>query len=254
MDVSKSKVLGHLPVGLRGELMLAFNDIVKNFRNGKWGPTELDGGKLCEVVYSILKGYTDGSYPAKASKPRDMVTACRQLEQTASTFPRSVRIQIPRVIVALYEVRNNRGVGHVGGEVDPNHMDAVMVLYNARWIMAELIRIFHDVDIPTATEVVEALTEREVPLIWSVNGQKRILSGNLKTKEKVLLLLYSETSSSVSEADLVAWTEHSNAAVFRRDILVKGHKARLWEYDKKSKTVSLSPLGASEVETKLLNK
>ena len=32
----------------------------------------------------------------------------------------SVRIQISRMIVALYEVRNNRNVGHVGSEVDPN--------------------------------------------------------------------------------------------------------------------------------------
>lgn len=249
-----AKVLGHLPAGLRGELLHAFNDIVANFRNGKWEPSELDGGKLSEVVYTILKGYTDGSYPARASKPRDMVTACRQLEQAASSFPRSVRIQIPRVLIALYEVRNNRGVGHVGGEVDPNHMDAAMVLHNARWIMAELIRVFHNVDVATATAAVETLTEREVPLMWSINGQKRILGSNFKTKEKVLLLLYSEPSASVSEANLVAWTEHSNAAVFRRDILVKGHKARLWEYDKKAKTISLSPLGMTEVETKLLNK
>lgn len=249
-----AKVLGNLPTGLRDELLRAFNDIVTNFRNGKWEPSELNGGKLCEVAYTILKGHTDGSYPANASKPRDMVTACRQLEQAASSFPRSIRIQIPRVLIALYEVRNNRGVGHVGGEVDPNHMDAAMVLHNARWIMSELIRVFHNVDIPTATEAVEALTEREIPLIWSINGQKRILSGNFKTREKVLLLLYAQPSTSVSEADLVAWTEHSNAAVFRRDILVKGHKARLWEYDKRSKTISLSPLGMTEVETKLLNK
>lgn len=249
-----AKVFGHLPDGLRGELLHAFNDIVTNFRNGKWEPSELNGGKLCEVVYTILKGYTDGSYPAGASKPGDMVTACRQLEQAASSFPRSVRIQIPRVLIALYEVRNNRGVGHVGGEVNPNHMDAAMVLHNARWIMAELIRVFHSVDVASATAAVETLTEREIPLIWSINGQKRILRGNFKTKEKVLLLLYSEPSTSVSEADLVAWTEHSNAAVFRRDILVKGHKARLWEYDKKAKTISLSPLGMTEVETKLINK
>jgi len=249
-----SLALGHLPDGLRDELLLTFNEIVTNFRNGKWEPSELNGGKLCEVVYTILKGYTDGSYPTNASKPRDMVTACRQLEQAASSFPRSVRIQIPRVLVALYEVRNNRGVGHVGGEVDPNHMDAAMVLHNARWIMAELIRVFHDVDVATAAAAVETLTEREIPLIWGVNGQKRILSGNFKTKEKVLLLLYSQPSTSVSEDDLVAWTEHSNAAVFRRDILVKGHKARLWEYDKRSRMVNLSPLGAAEVEAKLLNK
>lgn len=47
-----------------------------------------------------------------------MVDACERLEQApASKFPRSVRIQIPRVLIAFYEIRNNRGVGHVGGDV-----------------------------------------------------------------------------------------------------------------------------------------
>lgn len=251
--MDSTKVFGQLPVGLRDELLQAFNKIATGFREGKWEPSELNGGKLCEVVYSILKGYTDSSYPVMASKPTDMVAACRQLEQAPSTFPRSVRIQIPRVLIALYEVRNNRGVGHVGGEVDPNHMDALMVLHSAKWVMAELIRIFHNVDTDMASTVVEALSERETPLIWNIDGKKRVLSDKFKMREKVLLLLYSEVSR-VTEAELVQWTEHSNAAVFRRDILVKGHKARLWEYDKGSKTINISPVGIKEVETKLLNK
>jgi hypothetical protein len=86
-----------------------------------------------------------------------MVDACRQLEQASSTFPRSIKVQIPRVLLALYEVRNNRGVGHVGGEVNPNHMDASMVLHSSKWLVAELVRIFHNVDTAIATAVVEAL-------------------------------------------------------------------------------------------------
>lgn len=248
-----AKVLGQLPPGLREELLKAFDKIVTNYRESKWEPSELNGGKFCEVVYSILKGFVDGTYPDKASKPNDMVVACRQLEQASSTHPRSVRIHIPRMLLTLYEVRNNRGVGHVGGEVDPNHMDSAMVFYSARWVMAELIRIFHNVDVSVASAAVEALTEREIPLIWNVNGKKRILSGKFTMKEKVLLLLYSETSS-VAEADLIAWTEHSNPAIFRRDVLVKGHKNRLWEYDKPTKTIAISPIGISMVETRLLNK
>lgn len=250
--MKKDELFGNLPETLRNELVDEFNKIVKNYREERWEPSELSGGKLCEIVYSILAGHVAGTYPKRSSKPSNMVDACKALEK-ASSFPRTVRIQIPRVLVALYEVRNNRGVGHVGGDVDPNHMDAVMVLYSTRWIMAELIRIFHNVDIPTATAAVEVLAEREIPFIWSVDGKKRILRTKLKAKEKTLLLLYSEATNSVNEVDLVAWIEHSNPAVFRRDIIVKGHKARLWEYDKESKTISLSPLGVAEVEAKLLN-
>ncbi len=114
---------------LRDELLGAFNEIVKNFRQRRWEPSELNGGKLCEVVYSILRGYVSGKYVARAKKPSNMVDACKKLETDtdAKAVPRSIRIQIPRMLVALYEIRNNRNVGHVGGDIDPNHMDAMCV-------------------------------------------------------------------------------------------------------------------------------
>jgi hypothetical protein len=121
-------VFGTLPVSLRDELLKAFGEIVKNFRERRWEPAELNGGKLCEVVHGILRGYIDGEYPTRAKKPKNMVDACRQLEQDGASAPRSIQIQIPRMLVALYEIRNNRNVGLVGGDVDPNHMDAVCVL------------------------------------------------------------------------------------------------------------------------------
>src|SRR5262249_41243927 len=103
--------------GLRTPLLAAFNEIMRNFRERRWEPSELNGGKLCEVVYSILRGHVDGKMPATPSKPKNMNDACRAIESDpkATAFPRAVRIQIPRMLVSLYEIRNNRGVGHVGG-------------------------------------------------------------------------------------------------------------------------------------------
>ena len=245
-----AQALGNLPATLRDELLTAFNEIVTNYRESKWEPSELNGGKLCEVVYTILKGYTESNYPARSSKPSNMVDACKSLEKAGSSFPRSVKIQVPRILIALYEVRNNRGVGHVGGEVDPNHMDATVVLSMSKWILAELVRIFHNVDTKTAAEVVELLTEREIPMIWLVNGKKRVLKTGLSMKDKTLVLLYSEPV--VGESTLFGWVEHTNSAVYRRDILVKGHKNKLWEYDKTAKTVTLSPVGSDYVERELL--
>ncbi len=245
-----AQALGGLPTTLRDELLTAFNEIVTNYRESKWEPSELNGGKLCEVVYTILKGYTEGNYPAYSSKPSNMVDACKSLEKAGPNFPRSVKIQVPRMLTALYEVRNNRGVGHVGGEVDPNHMDATVVLSMSKWILAELVRIFHNVDTKIATEIVELLTEREIPMIWLVNGKKRVLKTGLSMKDKTLVLLYSEPL--VDELTLFGWVEHTNSAVYRRDILVKGHKNKLWEYDKVSKTITLSPVGSDYVERELL--
>lgn len=246
-----ASALGAIPPTLRQELLRAFHQIVKNFRERRWEPAELNGGKLSEVVYSILKGYANGSYPAHASKPKNMVLACQSLETEAATAPRSIRIQIPRMLIALYEIRNNRNVGHVGGDVEPNHMDAVCVLQMAKWIMAELVRVLHDVGIDEASEIVEGLVERDTPLIWEVGGRKRVLNHHLTMRDKTLLLLHA-TTPPVAESELVRWVEHSNASVYRRDILRKLHRERLVEYDAVTQTVQISPTGIADVEDRIL--
>lgn len=241
--------LGHLPASLRAELLAALNEIVQSFRAGRWEPSELNGGKLSEVVFTVIRGHADGTMPARASKPRNMVEACRALE-TETALPRSLRIQIPRMLIALYEIRNNRGVGHVGGDVDPNHMDAVTVLAMAKWVVAELVRVFHKVDTATATAVTDALIDREVPLIWSTGSRKRVLNTTLTLREKTFLLLYGEAGP-VAERDLISWIQPSRPSDYRSKVLRRGHRDKLIEYDETAATVELSPLGARLVEDQL---
>lgn len=247
--LAPSTVLGSLPAGLRDPLIASLNEVTTNYRLGKWTASELDAGKLCEITYSILNGHVAGKFPTKPSKPRDMVGSCRALEQ-AKGFPQSVRITVPRVLIALYEIRNNRGVGHVGGDVDSNHMDATFVHAASRWVVAELIRLFHSVDTTIATQLVDALVERVVPGIWTVGSVRRVLATDLSMKEKTLLLLYG-SALPISERDLVAWIEHSNASVYRRDVLAPAHKDRLIEYERAEGLVHLSPRGAAWVEDRL---
>jgi hypothetical protein len=244
--------LAGIPDGLRSELLASLNEIERNFRERRWEPSELNGGKLCEVVYSVIRGHGDGKYPARATKPKNMADACKALEQLDSgKFSRAFRIQIPRVLVALYEVRNNRGVGHVGGDVNPNAMDAAFVLSSSKWLVAELIRAFHAVDTDEAERAVELLIERTLPVIWQVGDVRRVLVPGLSMRSKTMLLLY-HTSGWVEERALVAWVEHSNPAVYRRDVLAKSHKDRLLEYDRTGARAMISPLGVNLVEKELL--
>jgi hypothetical protein len=251
MSIASSAFLSALPSGLRDVLVESFNTIMKNFREGRWEPAELNGGKLCEITYTILKGYVDGKFPTAPSKPKNMVDACKELEKAdQNIFPRSVRIQIPRVIAALYEIRNNRGVGHVGGDVNPNHMDAVLVVEMAKWIVAEIVRIFHNVDTATAQAIVDSLIERTIPIVWEVNGQRRVLDSSLSARDQTLLLLY-QSPVPLHEKQLVGWVEHSNPAVYRRDVLQRCHKQRFLNYDRPSGIVHISPAGSKYVEENL---
>jgi len=227
-----------------------FQEILRNYREHRWEPSELNGGKLCETAYTIVRGYADSGYPAKPAKPANMLAACQSLEKEGNRIPRSIRLQIPRLITFLYEVRNNRGIGHVGGDVDPNAMDAALVVAGAKWLMSELVRVFHDVDTATAQATVERLTERTIPIVWEVGGQRRVLEPSMKMNDKMLILLYSATGP-VAERNLVEWIEHSNPSVFRRDVIRAAHKMKLVEYDEKAKTVAISPVGIRYVEANL---
>ena len=58
MKLDASTALGQLPAGLRAELLTEFGKITLNYRDGRWEAQNLDGGRLCEVAYTILDGYT----------------------------------------------------------------------------------------------------------------------------------------------------------------------------------------------------
>lgn len=246
MTLAPADAFQSLPTGLRDDLLNAYNDIVKNYAERRWEPASLNGGKLCEAAYTIVRGIADGQFPGRSKKPRNMVDACKDMEKE-TTQPRSVKIQIPRMIVALYEIRNNRGVGHAGGDVDPNEMDATAVLYTSKWLVAELVRIMHTLTTTEATEIVEALIKRQVALVWTSGDKKRVLKTGLTWKKNTLLLLLSETGQ-VAEADLFRWVEHKSLAVYRRDVLRPGHKERLWEYDETTRTIHVLTPGIEAAE------
>ncbi|MEV6441157.1 hypothetical protein [Amycolatopsis sp. NPDC051716] len=250
MTVSASSALSVLPSGLRDDLLGAFNEIAKNYRQRHWEPAELNGGKLCEAAYSVVRGHIDGNYPPRASGPRNMLDACKQLEKETNAS-RSFRIQIPRIIVALYEIRNNRGVGHAGASIDPNHMDATVVLYMSKWLLSEIIRELHSLSTDEAAAVIESLTQRETELLWIDGDKRRVLAQGLTWRQRALLLLLSKPDT-VSENELLAWLEHPQKARLRRDILRPAHKERLIEFDETSGTVTLLPPGIAEAEAILL--
>jgi len=249
--ILRDDFLHGIPSGLRADLLSSYGQILRNYREQRWEPAELNGGKLCEAAYTILRGYVDGSYASHASKPKNMVDACRALEKAGAGFPRSVTIQIPRMLMALYEIRNNRGVGHLGGDVNPNAMDALCVLEMSKWIVSELVRIFHNVTTEEAAALVSSLIQRNIPLIWQVGGKLRVLKPNMAMKDKTLALLY-HCVDPVPEQNLLEWVEHSNASVFRRDILRKSHREKFLEYDEKAGTALISPIGIDYVEASVL--
>jgi hypothetical protein len=239
------QAFGVLPDGLRDPLLAEYRTIISNFLERRWTPSELGGGKFCEIVYTILDGHAKGTYSPTPSKPQAFVKACRQLEQNGQE-PRSFQILIPRMLPALYEVRSNRGVGHAGGDVDPNHMDATVVMGMANWIMGELIRVLHNLPIQEAQRVVDSVAERRVPLVWEGEGVKRVLRPGLPLGDEVLILVATSATPPTTK-ELMAWTDYSEKKYFVR-LLRKLQGERKIEFNEAADRVVILPPGAEEAQ------
>ena len=240
-----ARAFSALPKGLRDPLLAEYESIIQNFVEGRWSPAELSGGRFSEIVYTILDGHAKGGYSAKPVKPANFVAASRGLEQNVHE-PRSFQILIPRALSALYEIRNNRGVGHVGGDVDPNHMDATAVVAISSWIMAELVRVLHDLTTNEARELVDQFAERRTPLVWHGSNVKRVLDSSLALKDQILVLL-AHSAIGVLVTDLQRWTGYSNKTYFLR-LLRAIHRGRLVELSADEACVQLLPPGQQYVE------
>lgn len=243
--ITTEQALATIPDGLREPLLEEYGTILRNYLERRWTPSELSGGRFCEIVYTILNGYSTGNYPSSPTKPTNFVEACRALESNTSN-PRSFQILIPRILPALYEIRSNRGVGHVGGDVNSNHIDASVVLSITSWIMAELIRVFHNIDIQDAQKIADSLVDHQTPLVWQSGDIRRVLKPDLSIRNQILLL--SSMSKSVTRDDLLCWIEPSNRSYFYR-LLREMHRSRLIELSSDETTIELLPPGMAIVES-----
>ena len=243
--IQLDKVFKDIPDGLKDPLLEEFNSLHQNFLERRWRPAELSAGRFCEIVYCIIKGFEKGNYPNSPNKPRNFVNACKQLENKTA-LPRSFRILIPRLLPSLYEVRNNRNVGHVGGEVDPSYMDSSFVISNVNWVVAELIRVFHDLKPEEAQSLVDKIIDLKTPLIWVSDNVKRLLDPSLNLQESSLMLLHSE-SRPITFETLMKWLDYENESYLRKK-LRELHDERKIEFDESNNSIIILPPGKTEVE------
>ena len=159
---------------------------------------------------------------------------------------------LPKAISLVYTLRNKRGIGHVGGDVDANAIDGVTIARVSDWIICELVRVYHTMSLEEAEALISSLAERDIPDVWEVAGKKRVLRTDLSFPEQTLLLLYSCTDPAVLVEDLFEWTRYSNLAMYKSNVLRTLDKRNLIHYDSETGSATLSPLGVKEVEEKIL--
>lgn len=254
-DLTLEDALAGVPGAFRNRLIKAYKAVKQAHASGQHDSAGTRAGRFCEVSLRLLQDELTQSYIPFGTSIGNLEEECRKLGQTPKTAgPESLRIIIPRALVFLYTLRNKRGIGHEGGDVDANEIDSATCVRLADWCLCEFIRVYHSLSLEEAQAVLDAVAEREVPEVWTVAGKKRVLEPGMTYGDQVLRLLYSDPDTAVAVEDLVDWTDHPSAKDFRRQVLAPLHRKRFVEFDRDSQTVLLSPTGAAEAEDELVRK
>jgi hypothetical protein len=245
--------LAKVPTDYRNRIIKAYLELKARQAEGKHDAAGLSAGKLCETVLRLLQHELKKTVTPFGQQIPNFSGECESFAQVPKAVANeSLRIVIPRGLNYLYTLRNKRGIGHAGGDVDANAIDGATIARVADWIVCELIRIFHTMSLEEADALVSSLSSRDIPDIWEVGGKKRVLRGDLDFKQKTLLLLYSSVDSAVLAEDLYTWVKYSNFAMYRKSVLVQLDVGNFVEYDRDNDTVIISPIGIKCVEEEIL--
>lgn len=227
----------------------------KSHHDSEFDSAGISSGKFCETTLRFLQHELVGTYTPFGQQIKNFSNEVEVLGRIDKAKGNdSKRILIPKALGLIYTIRNKRGIGHIGGDIEANKIDSATIVRVADWVLCELIRMYHNLSIEEAQDVIDALATRTLPDVWEVNGKKRILRKDLDFKQQVLLLLYSETQNGVAIEDLFLWTQYSNFSMFKRNVVLPLHKNKCIEYDTETKYVHISPLGINEVENSILLK
>jgi hypothetical protein len=235
-----------MPSDLVDEVIDAFAEAKRRFYRDDLRPSAIEGGRFSEAVFRVLQWATTQTYvPIGRTLPSvDKLLAALQ----ASVGADSVRLHIPRTLRLIYDVRNRRDVAHLADGIDPNEQDASLVIRNMEWVLAELVRLFHNVSPARAHRIITDLVSKDVPLIQVFDGFPRVL-GQLKASPHMLVLLYWRGAEGATGEELTAWARAPMRANLERTL------RRLDDNDLIHKTGDryvLTRLGEREVETRRL--
>lgn len=203
----ESQLASKLNAKLVHELLEAHADAKRRFYLGDLRPSEVEGGRFCEAAFRILEFVTQGGKftPIGKTLPKTdkLIQDLGNLD--SSKFNDSIRLHIPRSLRLVYDIRNKRDAAHLGDGIDPNLQDATLVVSVLDWVLAELIRLYHNVPANQASKIVSGIVERTAPVVQDFDGFLKVLNPKLGVSDHCTVLLYQRGEDGATYAELEQW-------------------------------------------------
>lgn len=167
----------------------------------KWQHTELDGGRFAEVAARILYGIDSGKF--NLSKGVDDCLKYVDNDSVSHSFPDAKSAnQIALILRSIYKLRSQRGAVHVSPTYTANEIDSRLVVEGARWVLAEILRVFVTTDQAELVAAIEELSRFPQTLIRDYGDIRLLQAVNFTVEEEVLVHLLHERAG-ISSANLI---------------------------------------------------
>jgi hypothetical protein len=178
-----------------------YNKLVEDFQRGDWEGAIGKGGKFLEAALKAVWVHVGETVPSKDFKVGLVI------DQLASktSFEDSIRLTVPRACRIVYDIASNRGGRHDPNEINPNEMDAAVVVANCSWILAELLRYSQKgaLDQTVVKDLVAGLVQKKYPWLEDIDGRVRFYLTGLSAREIALLLLWRSYPNRIKRKDLI---------------------------------------------------
>jgi len=151
----------------------------------------------------------------------------------------------------VYDIRNKRDAAHLSDGIDPNTQDASFVATTLDWVMAEFVRLYHNVSADEAHGIIEDLVARRAPAVENFDGFLKVLRPDLKVRAFLLLVLYERGSIGATYGELSEWAQPTMRKNLKRALNQLADELALVHFD--TKKYWLTRLGIQEVEKSKLH-
>ena len=252
LDQITSILESKLPRELVKQILESYHQIKRNYFLGNLRPNELEGGRFSEAIFRVLEFTTTNKYTPLSQGISGFLQKCSDFEKLPKTsFSDSIRIHIPRTIRLLYDIRNKRDVAHLTDGIDPNLQDATFVVSASDWIVAELIREFHNIKADEAHNIVDKLVSRKIPAIEEFGDFLKTLKPDLKVSERILIILYQKGDGGATSEQLKKWIKPDQVNNLNRTLYDMNHNKDLI-VKLETELYKITKLGIKQVEEKKL--
>jgi hypothetical protein len=191
------------------ELLSSYQDAKQNFYSAGLRLSAVEGGRFCEAAFRLLEQETTGKFTAlnRQIHTDNVIKALADLPHTKA--PDAIRIHIPRALRVVYDIRNKRDAAHLADGIDPNLQDATLVISVLDWVLAEFVRLHHNVSASEAQKIVDGLVTRKAPTIQDFNGFLKVLNPKLPVGQLILLVLFERGSLGATFDEIHLWVRPS---------------------------------------------